>query len=225
MDFVAILSLALSLVGISIASVCYVLLKKQISSDRIGMEEENLTVDVGAVVREFGERLKRLEREIVDQKVKAEILQMRLPKVREKPTSFDEIVSSPSSSVSKVLPSELSAQVGRRPKSRLVLRGDNTRAILAMSKVMSTIDGNNASSTGITRNSGTVRHVELEALRIVAESGAKGITAKEVESRIGRSREHTARMMNGLFQKGLVNRDATLRPFKYVITEKGRREI
>ncbi|HVB12261.1 MAG TPA: hypothetical protein VNE86_03950, partial [Nitrososphaerales archaeon] len=57
--------------------------------------------------------------------------------------------------------------------------------------------------------------------RLVFEGRGK-ITAKDIQQRIGRTREHTARMMNGLFQEGLVDRDISVRPFAYSITQKGR---
>ena len=65
---------------------------------------------------------------------------------------------------------------------------------------------------------------EAEALHAVIESGTKGATAKEIQSRIGRSREHTARMMNSLFKQGLVQRSVQ-RPFTYTITKSGENSI
>ena len=62
---------------------------------------------------------------------------------------------------------------------------------------------------------------EIEALRLVFEGRGK-ISAREIQQRIGRTREHTARMMNSLYHDGLVERDVTARPFSYSITEKGR---
>lgn len=64
------------------------------------------------------------------------------------------------------------------------------------------------------------RNTEHEALRLVLEGKGK-ITAKDIQQRIGRTREHTARMMNGLFQEGLVERNIAVRPFTYSITQKG----
>jgi len=55
------------------------------------------------------------------------------------------------------------------------------------------------------------------------EAGDRGATAKLIQTRIGRSREHTARMMNSLFKDGLVERSSEARPFTYKITEKGQR--
>lgn len=48
------------------------------------------------------------------------------------------------------------------------------------------------------------------------------MSSMEVKEAIKRSREHTARMMKSLFDKGLVTRDDSARPFVYQLTERGR---
>jgi len=59
---------------------------------------------------------------------------------------------------------------------------------------------------------------ELEALKALKE----GLTsAREIEDRLGRSREHTARLMKRLFEKGLVVRDDSKKPYVYKMTEEG----
>lgn len=47
-------------------------------------------------------------------------------------------------------------------------------------------------------------------------------TARQIESVIGRSREHTARLMKKLFEMGYVSRDMTSKPYTYTITEAGK---
>lgn len=61
---------------------------------------------------------------------------------------------------------------------------------------------------------------EVEILRLVGESHGR-ITAREIQQQIGKTREHTARMMNALYQGGFVTRDVSARPFTYSITPKG----
>lgn len=61
---------------------------------------------------------------------------------------------------------------------------------------------------------------EVEILRLVSESNGR-ITAREIQQHIGKTREHTARMMNALYQGGFVTRDVSARPFAYSITPKG----
>ena len=51
----------------------------------------------------------------------------------------------------------------------------------------------------------------------------KAVTAKETQHIIERSREHTSRLLKKLYESKLLYRDFSTRPFKYSITEEGRR--
>jgi hypothetical protein len=46
-------------------------------------------------------------------------------------------------------------------------------------------------------------------------------TSREVQQAIGRTREHTARLMKKLYDLGLVSRDINIKPFRYNITDAG----
>lgn len=47
-------------------------------------------------------------------------------------------------------------------------------------------------------------------------------TTREIETIIGRSREHTARLMKKLFEMGHVTRDTSTKPYTYAISDSGR---
>lgn len=47
-------------------------------------------------------------------------------------------------------------------------------------------------------------------------------TSRQIEGLIGRSREHTARLMKRLFEMGYVTRDMTSKPYTYTITDSGK---
>ena len=54
----------------------------------------------------------------------------------------------------------------------------------------------------------------------------KPMTSRDIEVTFGgRSREHVSRLMKKLFDDGLVERDATNRPYTYSITDSGRKHI
>ena len=55
-------------------------------------------------------------------------------------------------------------------------------------------------------------------LRLITE---KPMTSRDIQITIGRTREHTSRMMKKMFEEGLVERDMQTKPFTYKITEKG----
>ncbi len=53
----------------------------------------------------------------------------------------------------------------------------------------------------------------------------KEMTSRDIQVTIGRSREHTSRLMKRLFEEGLVERNTKTKPFTYRITEKGRTKL
>ncbi len=59
-------------------------------------------------------------------------------------------------------------------------------------------------------------------LRLITE---KSMTSRDIQITIGRTREHTSRMMKKLFEEGLVGRNMQTKPFTYYITEKGKMKL
>ncbi|MEM2855866.1 MAG: hypothetical protein QW416_02020 [Candidatus Nitrosocaldaceae archaeon] len=64
--------------------------------------------------------------------------------------------------------------------------------------------------------------VELQILSLL-ENGEK--SSREIEVSIGKTREHTARLMKKLFEEGYVRRDEKKKPYIYTLTEEGRKII
>ena len=62
---------------------------------------------------------------------------------------------------------------------------------------------------------------ELRVLEILTDEGQK--TAPEIRGEIGLTREHTARLMKKLYQKGYVERDEAKTPYAYRIKEEMRK--
>jgi biotin operon repressor len=60
---------------------------------------------------------------------------------------------------------------------------------------------------------------ERRVLQMLSE-GPK--SSAQIKDTLGRSREHTARLMKGLFDRGLVVRNDRNKPYVYEITESGR---
>lgn len=50
----------------------------------------------------------------------------------------------------------------------------------------------------------------------------KPMTSRDIQITIGRSREHTSRLMNKLYKDGYVQRNTNSKPYSYSITENGR---
>ncbi len=53
----------------------------------------------------------------------------------------------------------------------------------------------------------------------------KSLTTREVQRVVGRTREHTSRLMKKLFEEKLVDRDMSTKPFRYNITVEGRKRL
>ncbi len=53
----------------------------------------------------------------------------------------------------------------------------------------------------------------------------KVVTSRDMQTILKKSREHTSRLMKRLFENGLIERDASVRPYTYSITEKGRKRL
>ena len=194
-------------VALAITLFAYVILWRQVS--RIKSVDSEL--DARALVQEFSQRSRRLEERLVDQKVRLEILELRQQKQNET-LSNRSVMLMPETSQFVVTKSlEPSPPSGRQTyetpeKSELVpqmpLSEENRRP----------------GSVLLVRS-------EMEALKFVLESGNKGATSRDIQTRIERSREHTARMMNALFKEGLVERSSEARPFTYRITEEGKQAV
>jgi CRP-like cAMP-binding protein len=71
-----------------------------------------------------------------------------------------------------------------------------------------------AEQDGIDNQNGTTSYI-LKML------GERPRTSHEVQDAIGRTREHTARLMKKLHESGLVERDTNAKPFKYRLTAAG----
>ena len=49
------------------------------------------------------------------------------------------------------------------------------------------------------------------------------LTSREIQRKINKSREHTSRLLKKLYSENIVMRDGSSRPFKYKITNEGRK--
>lgn len=64
---------------------------------------------------------------------------------------------------------------------------------------------------------------ELQVLTSLANEGPK--SAPEIGKVIGRSREHTARLMKKLYEEGYIRRDQTRVPFRYSVVDRLRQTV
>lgn len=74
-------------------------------------------------------------------------------------------------------------------------------------------------AVGPSRLMGEGTETEKRVLRLLAD-GPKD--SAQIRDAVGRSREHTARLMKSLFERSLVSRNDKNKPYVYEITESGR---
>ena len=69
-------------------------------------------------------------------------------------------------------------------------------------------------------------HTYLDTLeQILLLLRDKPMTTRQIQERVRKTREHTSRIMNGLYHSGFVTRDTSSKPFRYSITETGLRRL
>jgi len=59
-------------------------------------------------------------------------------------------------------------------------------------------------------------------LRLITNNS---MTSRDIQITLGRSREHTSRLMKKLFEDGYVKRNSTSKPYSYSITQKGKEKV
>ncbi len=202
---ITLISLSAALISILIAVVA--LLKSQAYLSRIKAVDKS--IDAYALVQEFSNRSKNFERELIALKIRFEILELRLARKGENgPLGLvrqgEEIIRD------YVTPSKLT-----RGRSN----DDNSFGRL------SSIPGDDVNLKQAGEGSSSKKDpIQFDILQAVSE-GNGSVTARDIQMRIGRTREHVARMMKSLNEQGLIRRDDQVRPFTYSITESGRDKL
>lgn len=67
--------------------------------------------------------------------------------------------------------------------------------------------------------SGDVTSIILERIT------QKPMTSRDIQITLGRTREHTARLLKKIYQEGLIDRDTKTKPYRYFITEDGKAKL
>jgi predicted transcriptional regulator len=70
----------------------------------------------------------------------------------------------------------------------------------------------------------TIDPIRREILSAVRDANGAA-TSRDIQAKIGKSREHVARTMNMLQKQGLLHRNQETRPFSYSITQEGENEL
>jgi hypothetical protein len=165
---------------------------------------------VAAIVSEYTRRLANYEKAIADLRVNMKIMESRLAHQQpsqEKSTSLNE--SNITSSIHRdtsLSTSQAEAQsYHKSAQDKPLLRKQEGR--LSVSRI-----------NPPEMQNGTTDYI----LKLLND---KARTSREVQLAIGRTREHTSRLMKKLYESNLVTRDNNSKPFKYAITSFGRVQL
>ncbi len=66
------------------------------------------------------------------------------------------------------------------------------------------------------------RELDATQMTVVGLLGTRAMDTREITNALNKSREHTARIMKELFEKGIVKRTTSEKPFTYELTDRGR---
>lgn len=109
-------------------------------------------------------------------------------------------------------------------KSHIPVTTPLRNCVSNVSDIMNTYNHNKKSQNHVQlahdddRRNGTVEYI----LRKLDDTS---LSTKEIQLMIGRTREHTSRLMKKLYDEKLVEREISNKPFKYSITDEGRRRL
>ena len=66
------------------------------------------------------------------------------------------------------------------------------------------------------------KQLDATQMTVVGLLGTRAMDTREITNALNKSREHTARIMKELFERGIVKRTTSEKPFTYELTDRGR---
>jgi hypothetical protein len=154
------------------------------------------TSTISAIVSEYTRRLTKYESTIAELSARLDVIESR----GQKHTITQQLHSTPTRPL--VSPSDVSPNQSR----------ESIYEYHRNKKIEPIIEISDSKSSSYDIQNGTTEYV----LRLLNE---RPMTSREVQQAIGRSREHTSRLMKRLHEYGFVNRNTSTKPFKYALAE------
>jgi len=189
-----------------------------------GMYEEARGA-VGDVVLSFNRQLQRQENKLGAVAYKTEVLSSRSEDTAEKLKAHTRKVSDLAAKVETFsgIEEKVSAQIEEMSKK---VDGTIAKQKSLMKKIAEVPEAPEAKIKAAIpikreRALAPLTETELGVLELLASEGKK--TAPEIRDRIKLTREHTARLMKKLYEKGYLERDSRKMPYTYRVKEEMRR--
>ena len=191
---------------IGMGGVIFYINLKALSKKSTTQSDNNVTE---AVVAEYTRRLQEFERVIGELKVKLDTVELRMLQHPNSQTSDNtsDMTRSFSQDTRTISQSKSQLQQHHPPTYDVM----ESTTITPPSVVTSENDNP------------TLNHSTSDfILKLLVE---KSRTSREIQKAIGKTREHTSRLMRRLYESNLVSRDSSNKPFKYYITDHGRGKL
>ncbi len=168
-------------------------------------ERVNVSTDLGRDLwSSLEQRLKKQDERILDMMGRVEVIQSR-------------VMAASAASVAASAPLLPSAPpVGPRPEAKSVIGHVPSPPV---QQPESQPSQQSAEGPGSALE---LDETQLAALKLLSETPKN---TRQLTDALGKSREHTARIMKGLFESGLVKRNDASKPFVYELTDSGRTQV
>lgn len=165
--------------------------------DILPRKRDNTTV-IKVIISEYTKRLEKYENAIADLRVRLDIVESRghnrAVTQQLRPTPVEPLINARDISQDQSQPSFYAYHSFKK-----------VEPVSEIDDIPNSFDAQN----------GTTEYV----LKLLNE---RSMTSREVQQAIGRSREHTSRLMKRLYEYRLISRNTKSKPFKYALTESGR---
>jgi CRP-like cAMP-binding protein len=204
-DPVILASMVISFIAGAVGMIVY----SRFRSGQIGKASYRIDESVvEAIVSEYSRRLHEYERAMADMRVRLDIMEMR--------AAHGSVTGTRDGAEQT---SSLSGSQGHDQSLAQESRDLSRQSVSEVAAVTQHLPGKTADGREeIARGNGTTDYI----LKMLSESPR---TSREIQHAVGRTREHTSRLMKKLYAAGLVARDPTVKPFRYNITEAGQSQL
>lgn len=204
LDDITLISISLSLIAIiGVVVAILVVWNRKLPPEMLDLERH---LDAYALVKEFSERIRKVEGRVIDQTVKLQVTELRLGRL-----TYDMQQNLGQEGV--VVGADLRQNVIQRHEIDRRNEGFQLGPQGAVQHTRKLFDGRVPK--------GGLDKLDIMILQLVVQRNGL-VPVADIQSKVRRSREHTSRKMNLLFKRGLVERDSRVRPFLYSISEAGR---
>ena len=157
---------------------------------------------IESVASDYSSRLKEFDKAFAELRLAIDILGQKMQQT---------VHSRNTSPVEPVIDADLKTMTSHDTSQQGIYSEGTQTNVLTNITPSASISTRNHGDFADTRSE-TIYHV----LRLLSENDR---TSREIQHAIGKSREHTSRLLKRLYEAGLINRETNSKPFKYSISD------